>query len=276
MYNAWLVYDEEGAKKNQDYIQWHMTLGKEYGISFQLKIIKEQWKVNSEVMPDFAIVRTIQPDFSETLGKLGVPVFNSAFVSRICNHKGKTIDYVQKNTSVPVIRTISFSREKLNPELLEKFPNHVIKSVDGHGGRQVFRTDDNWEQIREGIGTSDFIIQPFVPGEGKDVRIYVIGNEVAGAVQRRAKDGFKSNFSLGGQVETYHLKEKEMDYVRQICRIFDFGMVGIDFIIDEKESFLFNEIEDVVGARMLYQCQPEVKLLERYFTFITEKMLQCR
>ena len=29
----------------------------------------------------------------------------------------------------------------------------------------------------------------------------------------------------------------------------------------------------VVGARMLYQCQPDVHLLEQYFTFVSDKLL---
>ena len=55
--------------------------------------------------------------------------------------------------------------------------------------------------------------------------------------------------------------------------MFDFGMVGIDFILDENNHWLLNEIEDVVGARMLYQCQPDVHLLEQYFTFVSDKLL---
>ncbi len=39
--------------------------------------------------------------------------------------------------------------------------------------------------------------------------------------------------------------------VNTIINHFDFGMVGIDFIFDEKGGFLFNEIEDVVGSRTL-------------------------
>lgn len=49
---------------------------------------------------------------------------------------------------------------------------------------------------------------------------------------------------------------------------------GIDFIINEKDEFILSEIEDVAGARMLYQCMPDCHLLERYFTYIKEKILQ--
>lgn len=274
MYRAWLIYDEEGAAGNRDYIERHFQLGKRFGFSFELKIRKRDRITEAgEALPDFAIVRTICPPLSLALERKGVPVFNPYSVSEICNHKGKTTRYVREHTTVPVIDTMTFSREQLTPGLLARYPGRVVKAVDGHGGRQVFRTDEPWQKIQDGTGVSDVVIQPFIRGPGKDVRVYVVGDEVIGAVERTSPDGFRSNYSLGGKVKSYSLGQNERDYVSQICRIFAFGMVGIDFILREDGSFIFNEIEDVVGARMLYQCQPETRLLERYFSFIEEKLL---
>jgi len=273
MWNSWLIYDREGAKRNQDYIQYHVEAGKEFDIMFTL-IMEDELEFPLKIKPDFAIVRTIRPKLSKKLEAEGVPVFNNSQVSEICNDKGKTVRYIKENTTVPVLKTIAFSNDKLTKDLIKKHPNHVIKAVDGHGGKQVFQTEDSFEKISAAIDGSNFILQPFLKGPGKDVRVYVIGNEIIGAVERVSADGFKSNFSLGGLVRNYCLSEKEKELVKEICRIFSFGMVGIDFLVDEEENFVFNEIEDVVGARMLFRCQPEVKLLERYFSFILDKMLQ--
>ena len=59
--------------------------------------------------------------------------------------------------------------------------------------------------------------------------------------------------------------------MEKIIGEFDFGLVGIDFLIDEQEDFVFNEIEDVVGARMLYQVS-DINLLHEYFVYI---LSQC-
>lgn len=278
-FTAWLVYDRERAAINSSYIQMHHEIGARYGIRFQLLLPEQaEQKLHKEdlpALPDFAIVRTVCPELSEELERFSVPVFNPASVSRICNDKGNTISFIKKNSEVPVIETIRYDNRELSESLLQKYPEHVIKSVDGHGGRQVFRTSEPFPQILSGIGSSDFIIQPFIRGEGKDVRVYVIGREIAGAVERTSKDGFKSNFSLGGKVCSCSLGREERHFVETICHLFDFGMVGIDFIIDERGNFILNEIEDVVGARMLYQCQPEAGLLEKYFEFILDKILHC-
>lgn len=282
IFYAWLVYDRTGAEKNADYIRMHKQIGKKFGIFFELKYVEslcdscsaKDGLFDTIKKPDFAIIRTIRPELSKRLETCKIPVFNNAYVSEICNDKGKTIRYIEDNTDVPVIPTECFSNDRLTAELLKTHPDCVIKAADGHGGTQVFRTEESFEDIVAGIGTSDFVIQPFVDGPGKDVRVYVIGNDVIGAVERTAADGFRSNFSLGGSVTNYELRPEDTACVDKICRLFSFGMVGIDFIIDKDNHFIFNEIEDVVGARMLYSCNPEINLLERYFTFILDKLLQ--
>lgn len=272
---AWLIYDREGAKRNADYIQMHRELAKEFHIQLHLVMDTEVTDLlaqNRENYADFCFVRTIQPQLSKQLEEQGIVVFNSAFVSEICNDKGKTIQYVKSHTEVPVIPTKCFARKQLSEELLLQHKASVIKAVDGHGGRQVFLTSEPYERIVRGIGKSNFILQPLIQGAGKDIRVYVIGNRIMGAVERIAKSGFKSNFSLGGEIFPYELKENERNMVNTICDIFSFGMVGIDFIIDEAGNFLFNEIEDVVGARMYYQCYPQINLLREYFSFVMKRV----
>lgn len=273
MITAWLIYDEEGASRNADYIACHKEVGARQGIHFELRMAEELLLQIPEKHPGFAIVRTICPVLSKKLEAEGILIFNSAFVSEICNDKGKTIAYIKEKTEVPVIPTKRFAQNELSRKLLAGFPDSVIKAVDGHGGKQVFRTSDSFEKIRKGIGTSDFIIQPFISGPGKDVRVYVIGKEIACAVERTSPDGFKANYSLGGSVRSHSLSDVGKELVNRICTVFSFGLVGIDFLLDENGNYIFNEIEDVVGARMLYACQPETRLLEQYFSFIIEKLL---
>lgn len=274
MFNAWLIYDREGAEKNQDYIAYHKKTGKKMGIFFELKMREDMDSEPFLSLPDFAIVRTISPSLTKQLEEKKIPVFNNSFVSEICNDKGRTIEYIRKKTKIPVIPTERYKNEELSEELLRRHPDSVIKAVDGHGGKQVFLTSENFSRIHDGIHCSDFIIQPFIPGDGKDVRVYVIGNTIVAAVERTAASGFRSNFSLGGNVRRCFLSGEERKLVEKICSAFSFGLVGIDFIVDNKGSFIFNEIEDVVGARMLYFCQPEIPLLEKYFSFILDKILQ--
>lgn len=282
-WTAWLVYDRRGAERNSDYIQMHKEIGGKFGFDFELKILEDIQELVSQnaapqsaslLNPDFAIVRTIRPDFTKKLESRHIPVFNNAFVSEVCNDKGKTIQYVKENTDIPVVQTSRFLNKDLTKELLKQYNSHIIKAVDGHGGTQVFGTWEPYERIVEGIGTSDFVIQPKIDGPGKDVRLYVVGDEIVGAVERTAREGFRANYSLGADVCTYIPSREDIQCVKELGRLFSFGLVGVDFLVCRDGRLLLNEIEDVVGARMLYRCNPNAALLERYFAFIRDKLLR--
>lgn len=272
---AWLIYDTAGAEKNQDYIRMHRELAEEFQIDLQLVMDTEVCDIlahDKRGYPDFCFVRTIRPRLSKLLEEKGIRIFNSAYVSELCNDKGKTIQYVESHTDVPVIPTECFGRDQLTRELLVKHKNSVIKAVDGHGGKQVFLTSECYEDIAYNIGSSDFILQPLIQGPGRDIRVYVIGNKIMGAVERIASSGFKANFSLGGDIRPYEITPELQKKVCEICDVLSFGMVGIDFIVDRDENLLFNEIEDVVGARMFYQCYPRIDLLREYFLFVINSL----
>ena len=71
-------------------------------------------------------------------------------------------------------------------------------------------------------------------------------------------------------MELYQLTEEQEENINRITALFDFGLVGIDFIVADDGTLLFNEIEDVVGARMLYQCT-DINLVKKYLSFIKLK-----
>lgn len=87
-----------------------------------------------------------------------------------------------------------------------------------------------------------------------DIRIYVVGGKIIGAVKRHVQNGFKSNYSLGGQVSLFEPDEYMRKCVDNILTLSDFAYIGIDFLYSEGKTPVFNEIEDVVGARMLSEC----------------------
>ena len=68
----------------------------------------------------------------------------------------------------------------------------------------------------------------------------------------------------------YVLSDNEIKIVQRIVDMFDFGLVGIDFIIDDGKIKL-NEIEDVVGSRMLYKLT-SIKTHELYLDFIIDHL----
>ena len=84
---------------------------------------------------------------------------------------------------------------------------------------------------------------------------------------------FRSNFCLGGRAEVYNLSDEEREKVEKVIRLFDFDFVGIDFIFNNGK-IVFNEIEDVVGSRMVYT-YTDIDIVEMYVDYILEKVVKC-
>ena len=263
---GWLIYDKAGAQYNKQYIAMHKEEGEALQISFSLFYAEEinfgvkngemciWYQGQLQKKPDFAICRTIAPKLSMMLEWAGIRVFNSSFVSEIANDKAKTYAYLA-GKGIPMTDSVFGTAQWVNGKIDGFEEDTVIKAVNGHGGVQVFRTGtDNTSSIQTGIGESDVIVQSMVKGPGQDVRVYVIGTEIVAAVCRTSQDGFRSNYSLGGKVELYELSSKQKDLVEKIIGEFDFGLVGIDFLIDCYAAEHTLSIEDAVEDIMLL-CQ---------------------
>ncbi len=281
----WLIYSEDDAVKNKTYISFYEKEGEKLGLIMQLLIAEKlSFGVKENVLylscseeelrpPKFVIVRTIYPFLSRHLEMMGYSVWNNAFIAEMCNDKAKTYQYLA-GTGIQMPDT-SFIKFSLADQVLErteiKNSDYVIKAVDGHGGTSVFLyNNDRKADLIRSMKSSDMVLQPRIGTKNKDVRVYVIGNKIIAAILRIGKNDFRSNFSLGGEVCLYDLKQQEKFLVEKIITKFDFGLVGIDFIIDDNDDLIFNEIEDVVGARMLYQCT-DINLVRLYLEYIMNK-----
>lgn len=287
---GWLIYSAADAKKNKHYIEFYLEEGNKRNIQIHLILLEElklgikdnRWfiTVRNQVVtyPDFVVCRTIYPLLSKQMEALGMPVFNNSFVAEICNNKARTYQYVA-SLNIPMIDTEFCTFSQLEEKILSIAEPTVLKAVAGHGGSQVFllnpeqSTDIEGEKkhIITNMKGSDVVLQPLTGTRHQDLRVYVIGKQIIACVLRTAKEGFKSNFSLGGEVESYNLSQEERKLVEKIIDLFDFGMVGIDFIIGDQGELIFNEIEDVVGARMLYQCT-DINLVGLYLDFIMTRI----
>ncbi|BCJ95146.1 hypothetical protein acsn021_27150 [Anaerocolumna cellulosilytica] len=290
---AWLIYRRQDAVKNKGYINFYLEEGKTRGITIELLYVEDiefgirtgswymKYRQKELLLPDFAICRTIYPLLSRHLEYMGIPVFNNSCVAEVCNDKAKTYQYVAK-LDIPMVDSAFVSDKDLVNHLWASESKKVVKAVDGHGGSQVMLLPDKKrvsaeeyeaavKRIVNTMEGASVVVQPLTGTKNQDLRVYVIGKQIIAAILRTAKEGFKSNFSLGGEVCTYFLSKQEEMQIQRIIASFDFGLVGIDFIIGDDGELLFNEIEDVVGARMLYQCT-DINLVRLYLQFIIEEL----
>ncbi len=264
---AWLIYERAGAERNRGYIELHEKHGRELGIEFRTVICDEE--PLPEASPDFAIVRAMRPDITKEIEARGIPTFNNSHVSAICNNKARTYEYLNEN-GVPVIPWVS-ARQNDTPPEIASFPR-VIKPCCGHGGKDVMiiNNDEEYKLARGKISPDEYVIQPLATTLGHDMRVYVVGNRPVSAVLRTSEKDFRSNFSLGGNVEAVALSDEERELVEKVCSLFDFSLCGIDIMYHEGKPVI-NEIEDVVGSRMLYATH-DIDIVKLHLEYILKKL----
>ena len=270
-----LIYQPEDADKNKEYIKLYENECKRRGLECTLKITGRpgygvndacgdgsfddvpgdagdcsgagdfSWLIEGcSPAEDIFINRSRYAQITYFLEEKGYTVYNNSLVAELGNDKLLAIRYMQAR-GIPVMKTYT------TPPAVYPF---VAKSVDGHGGSEVFLVKDDAE-LKAALSALEgrkLIFQEFCDTPGLDKRVYIVGNKVVGCMLRRGNGDFRSNYSLGGSAEFSPLTPDEAEIVDKILAALDIGHAGIDLIYHNGRP-VFNELEDVVGSRMLYR-----------------------
>ncbi|OIJ10290.1 hypothetical protein BKP35_14430 [Anaerobacillus arseniciselenatis] len=282
-----LIYNEERALINKGFINWFLEEAEKLNIELKF-ILKEDLSygvIKNELFlyhkgaelrkPDFVVLRNNDPILSKQLENIGIKVFNSAFISEISNHKGRTHQFLA-NKGIPMLDTLFVVRDEFNPNSIPFSYPVVVKEVSGRGGNEVYKASSKLEvaELLKRVKARELIIQQMGDVPGRDVRVFVVGGEIIAAILRYCDNDFRANYSLGGNAKLYELSDTEKATVKKVIAEFtddDLGFIGIDFLFAKDGSFIFNEIEDVAGSRTLY-ANSNINIVRLYLEHILRKI----
>lgn len=282
MKQGWLIYNEEDLKKNKFFAEKLVQYGKEEQLelivltkeelvlSVQAQRLSVQVRGKAVSYPTFVINRSRDAFIGRQFELMGISVFNGSKVTEICNNKAVTHQYMS-TLGIPMMDSFLFDKRYMSlGDCTLTYPI-VIKTLEGHGGNEVFKAEcrEVAEKILQEREEHKLLIQPMCQQPGVDVRVFVMGDKIIQAMKRTSLNDFRSNYSLGGKVYPCELTNKQEEMVQKILKKLPMDFAGIDFILDEKDNFLFNEIEDVVGCRMLY-AKTTIDAAKMYMTYIRE------
>lgn len=279
MKKGYLIYNQFDAQKNKIFID--ILIEKSSKLNIDLKLIVADnlelvltngqylLKYNGCVLDkvDFVIQRSMNYQISKHIENMGIKVFNSSEVSFLSDNKFNTYSKIH-SLNIPILDTYL---KNSNDENNIFFPN-VIKPVDSKGGDRVFynKNLEEYKKNKKALNDKIFILQKVATDVGKDLRVYCIGKNIVVSILRISINGFLSNYSKGNNCEIYNLNEEQKKMIQNIIDSFDFDYVGIDFLFD-KGKLVFNEIENVVGARMVYNLT-NINIGEMFIEYISKKI----
>ncbi len=272
MKTGWLLYNTGDFEQNRMFVSHIQDKGKAVGLSLEI-VLTENFELSTERLPDFVISRQRDYRLNQRLEDDHVPVFNSSKVSKICNDKRNTHRFLE---GLPQMRTQIVDAE--HPDTPESMPFPlVVKPVNGHGGDRVMLVNNKTEMEN---ALSEILPQPALLQEpaseaGKDLRVFVLFGRIVASVMRTARDGIVSNFKRGGSVELHALTDAEEALAQQVIRRFaehgaPLSFAGVDLLYHHGAPVI-NEVEDVVGSRMLYKVS-DIDVIDLYIRRIAERL----
>ncbi len=226
--------------------------------------------------PSFIEEPSLHEYVPNLLKKKGFVVLNGVSANLAKNKILQHQFLAENKLPIPESYIVDTSKNALNAAKKIGYPI-VAKVAFGTWGKGVFIAQDEYTlnsivdylSIRDG---NPVIIQRFIDeAEHKDVRIFMVGNEIVSAMQRSAPEGdFRANTSSGGAGTKISLTEDEKTLAKQIQQLSKYEILGIDLIRSKDGPLVlefnanpgFKELESVTNQDIALKI---VTLAEKMF-----------
>lgn len=159
----------------------------------------------------------------------------------------------------------------------------VVKTLKGALGLGVFLIEDSkaFKDQMDLIGQTSpdiqLIFQEFVEASrGRDLRLFVVDNEVIAAMERRAKEGdFKANYSNGGTVHEFKPGQDAIDLAIKTAAALDIQIGGIDLLFLKDGGYTICEANTFPGFKGLEKASG-VNVPEKIFKSMERRLVEFR
>ena len=184
----------------------------------------------------------------------GVPVVNSSAVAEKCGDKYITSQILeQKGIPTPRVLMAFDADAALDATDAMGYPC-VLKPVVGSWGRLLARVDSHEmaEAVIEhkaslGVNHKVFYVQEYINKPGRDIRAFVIGDEVIGAIYR-SSENWITNTARGGVASNCPLTPELEQICRQTAKAMGSGLLAVD-LFETEDSFTVNEVNHTMEFR---------------------------
>jgi RimK family alpha-L-glutamate ligase len=157
-----------------------------------------------------------------------------------------------REAGLPVPETVVCERAADAVDAVRRMGDAIIKPIFGSMGHGLVRVTDPevarrvakpLEQMR-----SVFYVQRAVDHGGRDVRVFVVGGRVLGAIERRAPAGeWRTNVSLGGRAETVTIPDAWADMAVRAASAVGADYAGVDLLPDGDGQAYVLEVNGIPG-----------------------------
>jgi RimK family alpha-L-glutamate ligase len=220
------------------------------------QLLREARAVLPRIIPSGSLEQIIyRVDTLHRLEEEGVRVMNSARAIERTVDKAWTSAILEQG-GLPTPETVVCERAEEAFDAFRRLGDVVVKPLFGSMGLGMTRVSDEdmaWRVFRvvetvRGV----YYLQRFIPHCGRDVRAFVVGGRVLGAIERTAP-GWRTNFSRGARVAPFTLPpEWAALAVRAAARV-GAEYAGVDLLPALDGSVYVLEVNGIPGWEGLQQ-----------------------
>lgn len=179
----------------------------------------------------------------------GITVINSSDIASMCGNKLITTLVLAREKIATPKTYIAFNVDSALKLLSRIGYPAIIKPIIGSWGRLVapLKDPESARAILEDRANmfpmyQVYYIQEMVQRPPRDIRCFVIGNEVVAAIYRYSvPDEWRTNTARGGKVENCEITSELEDLSLRTAKAFGDGIFGVD-LMESPDGLLVNEI----------------------------------
>ncbi len=222
---------------------------------FDLTQMPERWRAF-----DAVLCRSVSQSrglaVSHVLEHWGLPVFNTAAVTALCNDKLLTTLALLR-AGVPTPRTMLAFDESHTIEGIEQLGYPVVlKPITGSWGRLLARINDRDAaeavvEHQETLGSYQHhvhYVQEYINKPQRDIRAFVIGNRTICAIYR-SSEHWVTNTARGAVTANCPVTPELDELCVRAAQAVGGGILAIDVLEDAERGFLVNEINATMEFR---------------------------
>ena len=205
----------------------------------------------------------------------GIPVVNSSLVAERCGDKYTTSQILARN-GIPTPRVLMAFEEESALQAIEAigYPC-VLKPVVGSWGRLLAKVENREmaEALIEhkaslGVQHQVFYIQQYINKPGRDIRAFVVGEEVICAIYR-SSENWITNTARGGVATNCPVTDEIAEICQQAARAVGGGLLALD-LFETENGLTVNEINHTMEFRNSIETTG-VNIPQRMIAYVLEQ-----
>jgi RimK family alpha-L-glutamate ligase len=231
-------------------------VGAAVGLSSNTVPVLDADAVLARIIPDGSLEQIIyRVDALHWIEERGVPVINSPRAIERAVDKFYTTALLHE-AGLPTPETIVCERADDALAWIRAMGDVIIKPLFGSLGQGMVRVSDPDVALRVvrtlGQMRAVFYLQRAVNHDGRDIRVFVVGGRVVGAIERRAAEGdWRSNVSRGGSVRPFALPAAWEQLALRATAVVGADYAGVDLLPSIAGEVFVVEVNGIPGWRGL-------------------------